>query len=236
MFPPSPQLLVSVRSAAEAEAALEGGAQLIDVKEPRHGSLGRAGDAEITDIIARVAGMRPVSAALGELAQAEQARPYHGPGLAYVKWGLSGLGNGADWRRAWQEAVRRVSAANPACRVVLVAYADWQRAEAPSVAAVSAFAREEAGTVLLVDTFVKTARHTLLDWLPPAEICRLCASCHEAGVRVALAGSLGAAEIELLRPERPDWFAVRGAVCEGNEREATVSVRKVKELVGILKK
>ena len=33
-------LLVSVRDAAEAEAALRGGATLIDVKEPRHGSLG----------------------------------------------------------------------------------------------------------------------------------------------------------------------------------------------------
>ena len=37
------QLLVSVRSPAEALAALEGGAALIDVKEPARGSLGRAG-------------------------------------------------------------------------------------------------------------------------------------------------------------------------------------------------
>src|SRR5207237_10897019 len=34
-------LLVSVRSATEAGAALEGGADLIDIKEPRHGPLGR---------------------------------------------------------------------------------------------------------------------------------------------------------------------------------------------------
>ena len=37
-----PQLLVSVRSAEEARAALEGGAALIDVKEPSRGSLGSA--------------------------------------------------------------------------------------------------------------------------------------------------------------------------------------------------
>ena len=36
------RLLVSVRSAAEAEIALHGGADLIDVKEPTRGSLGRA--------------------------------------------------------------------------------------------------------------------------------------------------------------------------------------------------
>ena len=35
-------LLVSVRSAEEAASALEGGAALIDIKEPVRGSLGRA--------------------------------------------------------------------------------------------------------------------------------------------------------------------------------------------------
>ena len=38
---PAPGLLVSVRSAAEAATALAGGADLIDVKEPSRGPLGR---------------------------------------------------------------------------------------------------------------------------------------------------------------------------------------------------
>ena len=61
------QLLVSVRSAEEAEAALHGGAALIDVKEPRRGALGRASDGILADVVRTVAGRRPVSAALGEL-------------------------------------------------------------------------------------------------------------------------------------------------------------------------
>lgn len=64
---PHCRLLVSVRSAAEAEAALAGGADLIDIKEPTRGSLGRADDRVIADILRQVAGRRPVSAALGEL-------------------------------------------------------------------------------------------------------------------------------------------------------------------------
>ena len=235
-----PELLVSVRSAAEAEAALDGGAHLIDVKEPRHGALGRAGDAVIAEVIARVAGRRPVSAALGELADAADANPYPGSGLAYAKWGLFGMGACPNWGQRWRDACRRVSAAAPACRVVAVTYADWRRAGAPSVEAVSALARAQPGGVLLVDTFQKAPRPetgaapTLLDLLPLEEVVRLCASCRAAGVRVALAGSLGAAQIERLRPARPDWFAVRGAACEGGRREAAVSARKVRELVEML--
>jgi uncharacterized protein (UPF0264 family) len=61
------QLLVSVRSAAEAEAALEGGADVIDVKEPSRGSLGRADDDVIAEVVSTVAGRRTVTAAMGEL-------------------------------------------------------------------------------------------------------------------------------------------------------------------------
>ncbi len=68
-----PQLLVSVRNAAEAIAAVEGGADIIDVKEPNRGSLGCAAPAVIREIGAVVRGslfsQRPLSVALGELTE-----------------------------------------------------------------------------------------------------------------------------------------------------------------------
>jgi uncharacterized protein (UPF0264 family) len=186
-----------------------------------------------------VAGRRPVSAALGELDDPADALPHPGPGLAYVKWGLSGLGGTTDWRERWRDACRRVAAADPACRVVAVAYADWRQAAAPSVEEVAVLARERPGSVLLVDTFRKApqagerAVPTLPALLPVGELVRLCRLCRAARVRVALAGSLGPAQIEALRPALPDWFAVRGAACDGG-REASVSAARVRELVSLL--
>ena len=60
------QLLVSVRSEAEVAAALAGGADLIDAKEPALGSLGPVGGAELLAIAARVPETVPLSAALGD--------------------------------------------------------------------------------------------------------------------------------------------------------------------------
>src|SRR5215212_6095908 len=57
---PIPGLLVSVRNVEEAHRALEGGAALIDVKEPSRGALGRADDNVIAAVVAAVAGRRPV--------------------------------------------------------------------------------------------------------------------------------------------------------------------------------
>jgi uncharacterized protein (UPF0264 family) len=50
--PMRPQLLVSVRNAAEAQAALAGGCDILDIKEPSRGSLGMA-DAPTIAAIAR---------------------------------------------------------------------------------------------------------------------------------------------------------------------------------------
>jgi uncharacterized protein (UPF0264 family) len=240
MTPPArrnPGLLVSVRSPQEAEAALAGGAHLIDVKEPGHGSLGRAGDQVIAMVLERMAGRRPVSAALGELL--DRLPPARDPRLAYVKWGLAGCG--PRGHGAWQPflASELSQPGNP--RTVVVAYADWQCARAPEIAEVIAFACRTPGNVLLLDThckdpdtLTKDRRPTLLDWLAPEEIVALCRQCHGAGVRVALAGSLGLAEIEALRSAEPDWFAVRGAACKGGDRQGTVDADQVRRLVEFL--
>jgi len=52
-------------------------------------------------------------------------------------------------------------------------------------------------------------------------------------VRVALAGSLGPAEIEQLLPAEPDWFAVRGAAC-GGQRLGVVDADQVRRLVELV--
>src|SRR5947209_7656121 len=91
-------LLVSVRNAAEAVRALEGGAALIDVKEPLHGSLGRAADAVIQEVMRAVGAARPVSAALGEWLDAASTEADALPGLSYIKWGLAGCGRRTEWR------------------------------------------------------------------------------------------------------------------------------------------
>jgi (5-formylfuran-3-yl)methyl phosphate synthase len=227
------QLLVSVRSAAEAEAALRGGASVIDVKEPAHGSLGQASDRTIAEVMRIVAGRRPVSAALGELIDscADEWVPSELP-LAYVKWGLAAYeGHGErSWRQDLSGAMRHLEERQPSCRAVAVAYADWRRARAPKPEEVCSFAIENPVGAFLIDTWQKDGS-TLLDWLPFIEIEHLCERCRTASVPVALAGSLGLDEIRMLLPMRPNWFAVRGAVCQDRQRGAVIDETKVRQLV-----
>jgi uncharacterized protein (UPF0264 family) len=232
------RLLVCVRSALEAETALRGGAALIDVKEPAHGSLGRASDDAIMDVVRVVAGRRPVSAAMGELVELSGGRKppetsLRGltPPAQYAKWGLAGAAS--SWSHTLHAAMRRMAEQMPRCRAVAVAYADWQRARAPKPEEVCSFAIENGTGAFLLDTWQKDGS-TLLDWLSLRDIEHLQERCRTAGVPVALAGSLGPAEIRMLLPMRPDWIAVRGAVCQDRQRGATVDEGKVRQLAGLV--
>lgn len=226
---PAPGLLVSVRSVVEAEAALRGGAALIDVKEPSRGPLGRADDDVIAQVSEAVAGRRPVSAAFGEL----QDDPHKIPKveLDYVKWGLRGCRGKPDWKRLFADMIASRAAGQP--RLVVVAYADFELAEAPPVEDVANFASQWPGNVFMIDTFTKAPGH-LLDWLSFKRICALCCRCRDAYLKVALAGSLTRELIAQLAPLRPDWFAVRGAVCGKSDRQAAVEESRVRALVQLL--
>jgi uncharacterized protein (UPF0264 family) len=228
-----PGLLVSVRSRAEAEAALAGGAAIIDVKEPDNGALGRAGPDVLAGILDVVAGRRPVSAALGELPTDDADLPKGLAALSFVKWGLAGW---RERRSAWKERLlhlrEQVESTSP-CRVVAVAYADWKLAGAPPWLDVARFAVANRFCVLLVDTWQKDGR-TLLDWLSLKELEQLRTLTRGVGVKLALAGSLGEAKIRDLSPVAPDWFAVRGAACTQGRRDGNITTQNVRRLVEVI--
>jgi uncharacterized protein (UPF0264 family) len=227
------RLLVSVRDASEAEAALSGGADLIDVKEPSRGPLGRADAGVIAEVVRTVNGQALVSAALGELREC----PLIGvaadlpKGIEYVKWGLAGLlrqGWATFFARAW------LFLWPGARKAVAVAYADWVPADSPRPADVVAFAAEQHIDTVLIDTYQKDGA-TLLNWLSIDEVSALIGTCRARRVGIALAGSLGPAEIEQLLPLAPDWIAVRGAACEGG-RGGRVTADRVRALADLLKR
>jgi uncharacterized protein (UPF0264 family) len=229
----SVRLLVSVRDAEEAEAALAGGADLIDIKEPRLGSLGKAADTSIAEIVKQVAGRRPLSAALGELADWDDStRLQIDPAVRLLKIGLAYLGSRSDWRKRL-EAFRLKISESTCGGLVFAAYADWRRAEAPSVEQIAELALGSNAQAFLIDTWRKDGT-TLLDWITMETLAAICDRFRRHGIPVALAGSLGPGQIRALSAMRPTWLAVRGAACIGG-RDGTIDSERVRNLAAELK-
>lgn len=219
-----PKLLVSVRSVEEALAALEGGASIIDIKEPARGPLGRADTTVWRSIQERLPGDVRLSVALGELPEwKDQHDPEPGcfARIAYRKIGLAGVG--PAWRAEWAD-LRHRWGAGPTW--VAVVYSDWRQAGAPNPSAVleEALATAEC-TGVLIDTWEKSRPSTVdPGWLPWLKRAR------DGGLTVALAGGLDESRIARLAPLGPDWIAVRGAACREGDRGGTIDLDRVARL------
>jgi uncharacterized protein (UPF0264 family) len=219
--------LVSVRDADEAREALAGGAQWIDLKEPRRGALGPVDGHAAREVVACVAGRVPVSAAAGELVDWPYgaARSLLGaPGVSYLKLGLSNCAT-IDWQPMWNTARAEIAASSQ--RLVAVIYAD-AAAESPPPEDVLAIAASSQCDFALWDTFDKSAG-PLQKHLTPTTLADLLGRARTRGLGTAVAGGLDARAIVLLPWELVDIVAVRGAVCLSS-RTSTVCRERVAEI------
>ncbi len=227
------QLLVSVRSADEAAAAVAGGAGIVDAKEPAAGALGAVPLETLQDICRVVAGARPVTAALGDAvdprAVERQARAFAAAGAALLKVGFAGT-------RTAERAAVLIAAALEGTHagsegrsgVVVVAYADAPRADSlPPDVLLELAARAGAAGVLL-DTADK-AGPGLCRLLPSDQLAAWTGGAHRAGLLAALAGKLQPEDLARVRAAGADIAGVRGAACRAG-RTSEVSVRKVQQL------
>src|ERR1700729_3254393 len=194
------RLLVSVVSAAEAQRALAGGADIIDVKDPREGALGAPAPRVLSEVVAAVGGAAPVSVALGDVpalphTAALAARGAVACGARFVKVGLRGV---ADMDGAARLMSAVLEAVGPGVAVIAAAYADAGALDPPALAPgwLPAVVEWTGIAGALVDTFVKDGRG-LYGWPSEAAGAGLGARTRRAGGRLPLQGSCGWASCDV---------------------------------------
>jgi (5-formylfuran-3-yl)methyl phosphate synthase len=229
------RLLVSVRSAAEVGPALEGGADIIDAKEPARGSLGPVSPATLAEILARIPPECPFSIALGDLANpgeviraiASLELPAR-PGPTYLKLGFAGLRSPEIATSTLAAAVAALAERGSAALVVAVAYADADRAETLPPELIPGCARHAGAGGVLLDTHTKDGIG-LLGWLTPQERAAWVTGARRADLLTALAGALRLEDVDAVAAAGADVVGVRGAACEGG-RQGNVTANRVRLL------
>ncbi|MEY2689400.1 MAG: hypothetical protein RL375_3599 [Pseudomonadota bacterium] len=248
---PTTRLLVSVRDPAEALIALQGGADLIDLKEPSLGALGGLTPADIRVVLAALAAAQPaagppvIDAATHHASSADGSDPDVRPRRVRVSATIG------DWPMT---AVADITAAVAAVDACGVDYVKFGVDPEPDPAAALALIRHLADTptcragrlvpvliadrrlstdlvdallalpipALLLDTADKRGG-SLLDRHGPAAL-----AAHLARVRTrrpdclaGLAGSLRLNELGQIRELAPGIAGFRGAAC-GGPREGQI--------------
>jgi (5-formylfuran-3-yl)methyl phosphate synthase len=222
------RMLVSVRSVDEALQAAAGGADFIDLKEPRAGALGGLPTATIAAVVAalRDAGCQlPVSATIGDWPMhalapiLDQVRAVAACGVDYVKVGIE-RGSGAA------PLLQALAASGTA--VVPVFIAD-QGLDMNDVA----LACSLGFPGLMVDTADKHAG-SLFDCAAMPVLRQFLQQVRASGAMAGLAGALRLPHVPLLRELAPDFAGFRSAVCDG-DRGAALDPRRLRALAEMLR-
>ncbi len=227
------RLLVSPMNVEEARAALAGGADIIDVKNPKEGSLGANFPWAIRAVADVARGIAPVSATIGDLPFKPGTASLAALGAAvsgaeYVKAGLLGAKDQAQAVEMLEGIVRAVKDYDPKKKVVASGYSDFLRAGCLSPLLLPQAAASAGADLVMVDTAVKDGRPTF-DFMSEAELEQFISRGHSEGLEVALAGSIGFAHLDLLKRLQPEIIGVRGIVC-GGDRSSSVQAELVAEV------
>ena len=205
-------MLASVTNCAEAMIALEGGADIIDLKNPALGALGALDDNTIRAVVAAVAGRVPVSATVGDLVEMDAGEigraveEMAANGVDYVKVGFFPSPMSAACRDALSAHARR------GIRLVAVLFGDlgYEGFYVPDFAA-AGFAG------IMLDTAIKGGG-SIRGRVADSRLAEFVVAAQASGLLAGLAGSLAITDIAPLIELRPDYLGFRGALCAGGVR------------------
>ncbi|MCX9011062.1 MAG: (5-formylfuran-3-yl)methyl phosphate synthase [Candidatus Methanoperedens sp.] len=227
------KLLVSPINIEEAKTARLGGADIIDVKNPKEGSLG-ANFPWMISAVKKVAGSVPVSATIGDFNYKPGTASLAALGAAvagaeYVKVGLYDIQTREQALDILSGIVRSVKDFDRNKKVVAAGYSDYRRINSISPFELPSVGAEAGVDVVMVDTGIKDGRSSF-EFLTEQELAEFVSGARDEGLKTALAGTIKFEDIPSLKRISPDIIGVRGCVC-GGDRNSTIR----EELVRILK-
>ncbi len=215
-------LLISPINTEEALEAIKGGADIIDVKNPKEGSLG----ANFPWVIKNIRELTPksmqVSATVGDIpfkpgTVSLAAAGAVVSGADYIKVGLYGTKNYREALEVMENVVRAVKDLNDQALVVASGYADAHRVGAVDPMEIPRVAADSGADLAMVDTAVKDGK-TLFDHMDKDTILKFTETIHDYGLRSALAGSVKEEQLPILYELGCDVVGIRGAACVGGDR------------------
>lgn len=216
------KLLVSVVDNHDALEAVEGGADIVDVKNPVEGSLGANFPWVIKEVRRSISRNVEVSATIGDLPNLPGTAALAALGAAesgadYVKAGLLGPRTCREAMLLMTAVCKALKDFNLRTRVIAAGYADYEDVGSVSPTDLPEVASTSGADGILVDIASKRDRK-LFDYIEEKELGFLVRRSHDLGLSVGLAGLLGIEDVARICRLGADIFGVRKSACEGGDR------------------
>lgn len=231
------QLLISVTSTAEAQIALENGADFIDLKDPAQGALGALPLATIREIVSYVkiasdSDRKLTSATIGDLPMkpkliAEQVERLAATGVDIIKIGF--FDDGENRLSDHESCLTALDPlVNRGLKLIAVLFAEYKY---PFSLITSI---KNAGFYgVMLDTAIKNGA-TFLDYFTEEEFNKFSENVRAHNLIFGLAGSLAIQHVAKVKKFNPSYMGFRGGVCIDNQRIFRLDSAKIDRIRKLL--
>lgn len=234
------KVLISPINRNEAIEAVNGGADIIDVKNPKEGPLGANFPWIIKDVVNHVPKNIETSCTIGEMPMLPgsislAARGAASIGVDYIKAGLSGINSFDRAIKIMKNVVKAVKDYNSKIKIVIVGYADSQKIDSIDPILIPKITKKASADISMIDTAIKNGQSTF-NLIEISKIKKFIEKAHKYELKTALAGSLRKVDFEKAKSLDPDIIGLRGAACTNNDRlKGKITSKRVKEIVDFFK-
>lgn len=218
-------MLASVNSVAEALLVLSLEVDIIDLKQPALGALGALEWLDVKQIVAAIAGRRPVSATIGDLPMQPEVifnavQLMAKTGVDYIKIGFF---PGDDWLGTLKKLSELTSQKQA---LIAVLFADTQ----PDLT-IMATLKASGFVGVMLDTMDKQ-QGSLTQVMSAEQLAQFVSQAKDLQLLCGLAGSLRLKDLPELIAYHPDYLGFRGALCQEHNRVGQLNqmaVRTIKQ-------
>ena len=228
------RLLASVTGPDEAGLVIAGGADIVDLEDPARGALGVVAAPVVRQVVAAVAGRRPVSAVVSAVVGAAAGEPPMQPPRLYdaiaamAETGVETVRLGCLSGGDAEACIRAASSFARSVQLIAVLFAD----RTPDLGLLPLLA--EAGFAgAMLDTASK-ADGNLLAHMDLSQLRRFVLACRRHGLLSGLAGTLEAPDVPRLLVLEPGLLGFRGALCGENGRAGAIDPAAVQQIRALI--
>lgn len=225
------QLLTSVQNFEEALSVAEVGTDILDLKNPQQGALGAVDKKLIPQITAQFSGQIPISVTIGDvvtmdiqtIVQAVKQRSVYE--IDFIKIGFFPTQH-KNYDDVFN-ALCPLTKNKP--KLIAVFFADQQQITDINIKAI-----KQAGfSGIMLDTANKQQGH-LLQHCTIEQLVVFVKQVKKSGLLSGLAGSLREEDIRKLKVTAVDYLGFRGALCQQQQRQASIDKKAVKRIKDLL--
>ena len=229
------RILISIRSFEELKAAIDGGADIIDLKNPDEGSLG----APFPWLIKKVRNFGynfTLSVAIGDMPNLPGTASLACSGAALygvdiIKVGLFGPRNFKEGEKLLKSVVKAAKDIDQNILVVGAGYADFKSFNGIDSIDIPTICNRAGADIAMLDTYSKNGQK-LFNFIDSEKLSKFVNKTHENDLLAALAGSLELQDIKKVNELGADIIGFRGAACSGSDRKnGVVEINRVKKIV-----